>query len=167
MAEMKESEFAVPQLYEVGYLLVPSIVEEVLGEEANAVRLAVEAAGGTVVGDGFPTLRALAYPIRKGNREGGTTYNNAYFGFIRFDMLPQNAPALKLAFEKNPSLVRFLIMKTIKELLMPARTHEPRAHVAPHPVEIAPVEHKELTASDEAQIEKGIEELLTETAPTP
>lgn len=165
MAEMKESEFAVPQLYEVGYLLVPSIVEEALGEEANAVRLAIEAAGGSVVGDGFPALRALAYPIRKGNREGGTTYNNAYFGFIRFEMLPQMALTLKLALEKNASLVRFLIMKTVKEMPTPVRTHEPRREAA-RPVEIAPVEHKELTASDEAQIEKGIEELLTEAAPS-
>ena len=162
MAEMNESDFTIPQLYEVGFLLVPSIVEDALGEEVNTLRLAIEEMGGTVVGEGFPALRALAYPIRRGNREGGTTYTSAYFGFIRFEVIPEKAPLLKQAFEKNASLIRFLIMKTIKELLMPARTHEPRSQAA-HPVEVAPVEHKELTASDEAQIEKGIEELLTET----
>lgn len=161
MAEMKESEFAAPQLYELGFLLLPSIVEDAVGEEANTVRLAIEEAGGTVVGEGFPALRALAYPIRKGNREGGTTYGSAYFGFIRFEMLPEKAASLKKALEKNNSLLRFLIMKTVKELLMPARTHESRAQVT-RPVEAAPVPHQELTASDEAQIEKGIEELLVE-----
>ena len=165
MAEVAESDFATPQLYEVGYLLLPSITEEALGEEANTIRLAIEGAGGSVMGEGFPALRALAYPIRKGNREGGTTYTSAYFGFIRFEILPEKAPLLKQELEKNSSLLRFLLIKTIKELLMPARTHESRPHVV-RSVEVAPVEHKELTASDEAQIEKGIEELLVEeTAP--
>jgi len=145
----------------VGYLLLPSIAEDALGEEVVTLRRVLEEAGATVVGEGTPALRLLAYPIRKGNREGGITYTSAYFGSLRFEVIPEQAPLIKQAFDKNTSLLRFLIMKTVRELLMPARTHEPRATSA-QAAEVTPVDHKELTDSDKEQIEKGIEDLLVE-----
>lgn len=161
MAETNETHFASPQLYELGYLLAPTISEEALGEEVQKIRLVLEQKGGTVMGEGFPALRALAYSIRIGNREGGVSYSNAYFGFLRFEMVPQQAHELKAILDKNSAIIRSLLIKTVKDLPPVVRTREPRPQAA-RGVEAVPAPHQELTASDEAQIEKGIEELLTE-----
>lgn len=159
MTETDETQFVDPALYELGFLLIPTIAEDALGTEVNALREAVEAEGGRIVSEGYPTLRPLAYPIATKDREGRTHYSNAYFGHLVMELLPERTLSLKARLDKSTTLLRFLIIHTYKEVPQPVRPRVERSVVS---AESLAVDKKELSDLDKEQIEKGIEELLIE-----
>ena len=146
--------------YEVGFLLTPSLSEESLGVELARIRDEIEKAKGAIVGEGYPALRPLSYPIAY--RVGGVKQQlqQAYFGYIKFTLVPEEVLTVKAGLEKVETLVRFLIMIAGKENPAPIRRVPQMAARAGAPVDAA--EKRSLTEADEAEIMNGIEELLTE-----
>jgi ribosomal protein S6 len=56
---------ALPQVYEVGFHLIPTVAEEDLGALVTGVRDSIETAGGRMISDEYPKLMELAYPMVK------------------------------------------------------------------------------------------------------
>lgn len=149
--------------YEVGFLLTPSVAEESLGVEMTRIRDEIEKAKGAIVGEGYPALRPLSYPIAY--RAGGAKQQlqQAYFGYVKFTLAPEDVVTVKAGLEKIDTLVRFLIMIAGKENPAPVRRVPQTAVRTATPVDAA--EKRSLTEADEVEISKGIEELLTEETP--
>jgi len=149
--------------YEVGFLLTPSVAEESLGAEMTRIRDEIEKAKGAIVGEGYPALRPLSYPVAY--RAGGAKQQlqQAYFGYVKFTLSPEDVVAVKAGLEKIDTLVRFLIMAAGKENPAPVRRVPQTAVRTATPVDAA--EKRSLTEADEVEISKGIEELLTEETP--
>jgi ribosomal protein S6 len=103
------------QIYEVGFLLSPLISGEKIAEEGGVLKEAIERVGGFITGTGEPKMQALAYTITKRVQGGKQTFKDAYFGWLKFKMLPEHAPAVKAEFEKNENIVRFVIIKSEEE----------------------------------------------------
>ncbi len=146
--------------YEVGFLLTPSLSEESLGIEITHIRDEIEKADGAIVSEGYPTLRPLSYAIAY--RAGGAKQQlqQAYFGYVKFTLVPEKVLAVKAGLEKIETLVRFLIMIAGKENPTPIR-RVPQMAARPDAT-VDTTEKHSLTEADEAEITKGIEELLTE-----
>lgn len=104
-------------LYELGYLLIPVISEEKLVEEANLVRSAIESNGGLIVNEEQPKMRKLSYEIAH-NVAGGrrTRYDDAHFGWMRFNLSPASVKKMEEELKKNPSMLRYLVINLSKEL---------------------------------------------------
>ncbi len=149
--------------YEVGFLIVPSVAEESLGAEVGRIRDAVERFGGAIVGEGYPSLRALHYEIAHRRQGSKQMHNQAYFGYVKFTLEPEQALAVKTDIEKIETVLRFLFIIAGKENPIMAKRPPRSVHVAT-PVDTA--SKRSLTAEDEAEISKGIEELLTEEVPS-
>jgi ribosomal protein S6 len=98
-------------LYEIGFHLVPTIVEEDVAAKVGDLRSEIEEAGGIVTGEGFPALISLAYAIKKGK----DLFDRAYFGWIKFELAPSAIATIKDAATTNSSILRFLIIKTSPE----------------------------------------------------
>ena len=73
-------------VYEIGYLLVPSIPEEKIAEEAASVRGQVEKEGGLLIMEDIPKMRPLAYSISKIIDSKRERFNQAYFGWVKFEI---------------------------------------------------------------------------------
>ena len=102
-------------IYEIGYLIASSIPEEKIPEENQTLRKIV-ADTTAIIAEEAPHRESLAYPIRKKTVSGSyDSYSEAYFGWIKFEVDSDKVEAIKKSFEKHPSVIRVLLISTIRE----------------------------------------------------
>lgn len=105
----------VSRIYEVGYLVVPTVKEEDIDKVVGAIRSEIEKAGGNFIAEGAPASMKLAYNIT--TRGGGkkTEYDRAYFGWIKFESSSMAAEALEESLTKNQEILRSMVFRTVRE----------------------------------------------------
>lgn len=106
---------AVDRVYELGYLLVPTISEENLPAQYGNLKELVSSFGGIVISDEMPKMTPLAYEMVKVISNVRNKFNTAYFGWTKFTMDSSKVLMLKKKLDLDPNIIRFLILKTIKE----------------------------------------------------
>lgn len=103
-------------VYEIGYLIVSSVPEEKVAGEVEAIKKIIGDAGSTVITEEAPYAQDLAYTMRKKMVSGGyEKYDSAYFGWIKFEVGSDKIEALKNSIEAHPSVLRMLLITTVKE----------------------------------------------------
>ena len=101
-------------VYEIGYLIASSTPEEKVPGEAEAVKKIITAAGAQVISDEAPHKMKLAYEIRR-KTVGGSydKFNEAYFGWIKFEVGSDVIESIKKSVELHPSILRMLLITTV------------------------------------------------------
>jgi len=113
MNEIKDDRLAV---YEIGYLIIPSIPEEKIPAEGGKVKKIITDAGATILTDEAPAQQLLAYTMRKKNVAGSyEKYDNAYFGWLKFELSSGKIEEVKKTIEIMPSVLRMLLITTVAE----------------------------------------------------
>lgn len=103
-------------VYEIGYLIASSIPEEKVPEESAALNKIVFGYGSSMIAEEPPRLMPLAYTMSAKTVSGSySKYNQAYFGWIKFELGSDRIEALKKDFEKHPSLLRMILISTVAE----------------------------------------------------
>lgn len=105
---------AEPRVYEVSYLLVPTIPEESLEEHANRLK-AVVAGSAEIISEEAPYLRELAYEMTRVINNENKKFKDGYFGWFKFETTPEAVIAIKTAFENDTTIIRSMIVKTVRE----------------------------------------------------
>ncbi len=103
------------RVYEIGLHVVPSGGEEGAQEEFTAIRAEIARHGGSIISEEAPTLLTLAYKMQKDIDRKRYTYTNAYFGWIKCDLTPEAAHALKDFVANRKHVLRYLLIKTTRE----------------------------------------------------
>lgn len=103
------------QVYELGYHIVPTISEGDLPQEVNFLRSVIEENKGIIISEEFPKNRELSYTISKVVNGVKLKCDNAYFGWVKFEIGRDGVSAVKEAADKHPHILRFLLIKTVKE----------------------------------------------------
>ena len=99
-------------LYEIGYHLVSTLTSETLPKEVGALRKAVEKAG-TVVSEGQPEERALAYTITRMESGKNAHHDRAHFGWFTIEVTDtEKVPALQEELKGMQSVLRFIVVGT-------------------------------------------------------
>jgi ribosomal protein S6 len=106
------------QVYEIGFHLLPSIPEEKLPEEVYAIKEVIEKNGGLFVSEDFPKQKVLTYKIYKKIGGQNKGFDTAYFGWIKFEINPSLISEIKSKIDSNDNLLRYLLVKTVKENTM-------------------------------------------------
>jgi ribosomal protein S6 len=145
------------RVYEVGYLLLSSIPEEKVPDEVSRIKSFITSAGGTMISGENPEMRPLAYQMEKHIATRNERFDSAYFGWMTFEAAPALAVALKAELDGMESVLRFLIMKTVREVAV-APKKAPKEVVLEDSAEIV---DEAVTASGE-EIDKEIEGLVLE-----
>jgi ribosomal protein S6 len=109
------------RVYELGYLLVPTLSEEDVPATYGNLKELVSSFGGIAISDEMPKMLALAYPMVKVLANVRHKFKTAYFGWIKFTMDSDKVLELKKRLDLDPNLIRFLILKTVKENTINAR----------------------------------------------
>jgi len=104
-----------PRIYEVSYWLVPTISESEIQEHYARLQKRITDATGVIISEEAPYLRETAYEMIKVINNVNKRFNEGYFGWIKFEMIPRNAVAVQDAFEADTTLIRSLIIKTVRE----------------------------------------------------
>ena len=114
------------RVYEVGYLLVPSIKEEEIPTVYGNLKELVSSLEGKAMSDEMPVMISLAYSMQKTVQNVRNKYDTAYFGWMKFYMDGDKAVILKKKLDLDSNIIRFLIIKTVKENTVAAKrfTHK-------------------------------------------
>ena len=115
VSEEKESRVSV---YEVGYIMVPTIAEENLGGEVTSFKDMFLENGASFISDEYPKLIELAYTMSRSINNKRQKFSYGYFGWVKFECNTDQAKVIKEILDKNEKLVRFLFIKTVRENTM-------------------------------------------------
>ncbi|HEY4500466.1 MAG TPA: 30S ribosomal protein S6 [Candidatus Paceibacterota bacterium] len=102
-------------VYEVGFHIVPAVSPEKLPEKVDAIKAILGQSGATIISEEFPKLRNLAYMLMKIIGPTRHKYDTAYFGWIKYEMSPDFATDVKKALDTDEKILRYLIVKTVRE----------------------------------------------------
>lgn len=119
-----------PRIYEVGYLLAPTIGEEAVPREYGNLKELVASLDGEIISDEMPRMTKLSYTMLKVVQNVRSQFDTAYFGWIKFSMSPSNVTLLKKKLDLDGKVIRFLILKTVKENTVAAKrfVHRDETH---------------------------------------
>ncbi|MDO8521169.1 MAG: 30S ribosomal protein S6 [bacterium] len=156
--ELKE-EGKEARIYEVGYLIVPTVTEEELPREVTALKDVLEKEKAAVIAEEFPKLRALAYEMQKRSAGAYQNHTSAYFGWVKFEGTAESIRAIEQAFKQNEKVLRYLLIKTVRENTMSAGRppRAPRVERKEAPKDAAPS-----APVSEVELDKSIEKLIAE-----
>jgi ribosomal protein S6 len=139
-------------LYEIGYLLASSLVEDAVAGEVDKLKNTVVAHGGEVVASGAPDMITLAYPMSAEIDGSKRDFTNAFFGWLQFTCAADAVEAVDKDFDRNQSVIRHLLIKI----------HEVSDELDEEEAEIvAQMDAADELASDE-EIDQKIDELVAE-----
>lgn len=180
------------RIYEVGYLVFPTVAAEDLPREATAIKDLLEKEGTRAFAEEMPRMRTLAYPMRKHTRTtppeaglhgqvgltaglparnahagasaeaGGAyqTFGNAYFGWVKFEGDTAAAKRLDAALRQMEKVLRFILVKTVRESTLSAPRPRPEFRREPKTAPKAPPSVP--TPVSDVELEKAMEKLIAE-----
>ena len=102
-------------VYEIGYHVLPIIAEGDVEIVVNRLRTAIEKTGGTFVAEGAPQRLTLAYPMAVWTNGKWTKYNEAYFGWIKFEVDSASIASIEAACKADKDILRHLVISTVRE----------------------------------------------------
>jgi len=103
------------KVYEISFHILPFVGEENVAHEVSKIKDALDKIKAVVISEDFPRLRGLAYPITKVIKGDKKICNEAYFGWVKFEASTEVVNVLKGEVEELPNVIRYLIMKTVRE----------------------------------------------------
>jgi len=115
VVENDTEESALSRIYEVGYVIVPTVKEEDLEKIVGGIRAEIEKAGGSFIAEGAPSQARLAYSMEALEGARKVEYDRGYFGWIKFETEVAGAHALEAALKVNGNVMRFIVFRTVRE----------------------------------------------------
>jgi len=112
------SEEGASRVYELGFHIVSSVLAEEIPREFGNVKSMLEKHGAIFISEEMPALLPLAYPMFKVFGTKKEKFVEAYFGWIKFDATVDAIVEIKKEVEAYENVLRFIIMKTVRENTM-------------------------------------------------
>ncbi len=150
------------QIYELGYHFLPTLSEEEVMKATASLKGELAKIDAAVIAEQNPGMMTLAYEIGKDIENKNRKFGTAYFGWIKFEVETVKIEAFKELMDKNLNVLRFIIIKTVREstLATPKLAHRGMTRRTPTDVAAgAPI--------DVAAVDKKIDEMMEEDAVAP
>jgi ribosomal protein S6 len=103
------------RIYELGYLMVPTIEEKDVATEVGALKEVIDATGAVTISEEFPKLIDLAYEMTRVISNKNEHFVTGYFGWVKFEVDPSNVASIDLTLKRNEKLIRYILVKTVRE----------------------------------------------------
>ncbi len=103
-------EIADARVYELSYLILPSLTEEQMLGVGDRLEETVRAYGHKLDGE-IPEKIDLAYTMTHVRGASRYVVNEAYIGWIKFEAPPEKLSSLKEKISEIEEIIRFLIIK--------------------------------------------------------
>lgn len=150
------------KIYELGYHVLPNLSEEELAKVVEALKSKITELGGDFIADQYPSTMPLAYSLVKEIDNKSRAFDSAYFGWLKFELDSAKLEDLKTALDKNANMLRYLLIKTVRESTLASIKLSTKSH------------HKRFTSEpkqDSApmnteEVDKKIEEMVDEDSAT-
>lgn len=130
--EATEEESAEPRVYELAFHLDPEISENEAKKAYESFRTLIED-NGTLVAEGAPEKIQLAYTISRSETSGRRDFTSAYFCWIAYEAAGEGHQAVTGAAAADKRIIRFLDIRTEKEVAKHAAEMRELREKAPEP----------------------------------
>ncbi len=157
------AENRAPQVYELGYHLVPTLSESTLADAVAKVKGVLTANDAAVIAEESPRLLTLAYRFEKHIAGKIEKFTTAHFGWVKFEASPDALHVVKKALDTDASVLRYLLVRTVREnTLAPRRFAVPAAREGDAPVRAPRREARKSVAApvSDAELDRTIEALV-------
>lgn len=101
-------------IYEISYILDGRLDESRAAEKAEAFKKDIASLGGSFISEETPYVRELSYEMTRVVNNVNVRFNEGYFGWVKFEMIPTKIEELDKKLKLDEEVVRFLILKTVK-----------------------------------------------------
>ncbi|MEA2715072.1 MAG: small subunit ribosomal protein [Candidatus Parcubacteria bacterium] len=103
-------------VYEIGYLILSTVKEDEAPHEADKLKKIIADSGAVIIAEEIPHKERLAYIMRRKSVAGSyKNYDEAYFGWVKFELSPSKVEAVKKTVEGLPSILRMILVMTLRE----------------------------------------------------
>jgi ribosomal protein S6 len=144
-------------VYEIGFLLVPTIAEETVPAEFQDIKSMLEKHGGAFISEDFPKIRQLAYQMTTSTESKKSKFDQGYFGWVKFEAPADNIVKIKAELDHNPHVIRSLLISTVRENTMSAQ--KMAFHLNPEEAKKRAPEAKPIS---QEELDKTIENLVVQ-----
>ena len=103
------------RVYELGFHFVSTIVEDEVAVQFSHLKSLIEKRGGQFIAEEMPKFKNLAYPISKTVKTDRKNHLSSYFGWVKFEINPEEIIPLEKEIKAFGPMLRFLLIKTVKE----------------------------------------------------
>ncbi len=149
-----------PVIYEIGYLIGNTIPEEKVLGEVDKIKEIIGKSKATIIAEENPVLEKLAYTIKVKSSAGTyIKYDEAYFGWVKFEVDSSLIDAIKKSVEIIPSVIRSLLIKTVREnTYLGKRANEIAKSATPATTD----DKKPTTTASVEEMDKSIDDMVKE-----
>jgi len=105
-------------IYEIGCLFVPIISDKDVLIEVSNIKSVLEKVGGEFLSGDGPNMKELAYPMKKVLAGDKHLFKEAYFVWLKFKADSDKIDLLREGLDKYENILRYILIKTIKEDLL-------------------------------------------------
>ena len=102
-------------VYELGYLLVPTLSENEVGEVRSGLESAIKKAGAEHLSTGDVHFIDLAYEMVKKVKSKNIKFDQAHFGWIKFSAEGETSNVVAKAVKGMDEVLRHIIVKTVED----------------------------------------------------
>jgi ribosomal protein S6 len=142
---------------------VPTIAEENVGGEVTVLKDMLSGNGAQFISDEYPKMIELAYEMSRTILNKKAKFTTGYFGWVKFEIPTENILKVKEMLDKNESIIRFLLIKTVRESTMaPKRAYTKTEGGAGAKRRTAKAVEAEAGPINEETIDKDIDALVVE-----
>ncbi len=103
------------RVYELGFHLVPTMGEDEVAVQFSHLKSLIEKRGGQFIAEEMPKFKNLAYPISKTVKAHKSSHLSSYFGWVKFEINPEEIIPLEKEIKAFGPMLRFLLIKTVKD----------------------------------------------------
>lgn len=149
-------------IYEVGYLILPTVGEDTLAPEVSKLKETLTGADAKVIADEYPALIALQYEMVKRIDTKNVRFDKGYFGWIKFEAEGADLQKIKKQLDLNKMILRYLIISTVRENTLSSKKSVASILSSRSTKPVAIVKEETLPI-DEVAVDQEIDRLVEET----
>ncbi|MGH7141061.1 MAG: 30S ribosomal protein S6 [Minisyncoccia bacterium] len=153
-------------VYEIGFLLVPTIDEDAALAAFSRLRKTLDELSASVLAEESPKKISLAYRIERSSEGKREKYSDGYFSFVKFELPEEGAGAAVQMFETklraDRHVLRCLLIKTSREAPVAPRSIFASKSLEGRVIERPVAALEERGPVDEGELNKSIDALVEE-----
>ena len=123
--QMEKSENGV---YELGFILVPSISEEKLPEIYGNLKAVMQDLGAVIFAEESPKMMTLSYTMEKTINNKIERFKEGWFGWVKFELVAENVAKLDAKMRLREDVIRHLLISTVHENTIASKRSPSRRH---------------------------------------
>ena len=103
------------RVYEISFIFDNKLDEGAALEKGNAIKQSIATLGGSFISEEAPYMRELAYEMVRVVNNVNVSFNEGYFGWIKFELDGDKIKELEKGLKGDDQVVRYLVVKTVRE----------------------------------------------------